>query len=154
MFQFPASPPYTLCIHVYVPELLSQVGFPIRTSVGQRLFAPNHSFSQLVASFIGFRCQGIHPVLLVTWPFIFELSWFFVCFVFSSPISWLFSFLSWYVVVFLWYCSAIAWCNYPFYISFSDIHYSVFNVQWWFQNHHGGLEWNRTIDLTLIRRAL
>ena len=44
---------------------LPQVGFPIRTSTDRWLFAPPRSFSQLVASFIGFWCQGIHPMLLV-----------------------------------------------------------------------------------------
>ena len=55
----------TLCIHVQVPEHLPQVGFPIRKSTGQWLFAPHRSFSQLIASFIGFWCQGIHPMLLL-----------------------------------------------------------------------------------------
>ena len=40
-------------------------GFPIRISTGQWLFAPLRSFSQLITSFIGFWCQGIHPMLLV-----------------------------------------------------------------------------------------
>ena len=68
MFQFPTSPPCTLWIHVQVTELLSLPGFPIRTSVLHRLFAPSHSFSQLVTSFFGSWCQGIHPTLLVAWP--------------------------------------------------------------------------------------
>ena len=44
---------------------LRQVGFPIRTSQDQRLFAAPLSFSQLATSFIGFRCQGIRPMLLL-----------------------------------------------------------------------------------------
>ena len=67
MFQFTASPPHTLCIHVCVPDCLHQVGSPIRISTGQWLFAPLRSFSQLVASFFGFWCQGIHPMLLLAW---------------------------------------------------------------------------------------
>ena len=35
-------------------------GCPIRTSVDQRLFAPPHSFSQLIASFVVFESLGIH----------------------------------------------------------------------------------------------
>ena len=68
MFQFPAFTSYTLCIHVYVPEHLPQVGFPIRTSAGWWLFAPYRSFSQLATSFVGSWCQGIHPALFIAWP--------------------------------------------------------------------------------------
>ena len=39
-------------------------GFPIRISVDRWLFAPPRGFSQLVASFFGSQCQGIHPTLL------------------------------------------------------------------------------------------
>ncbi len=35
-------------------------GFPIRTPVDQRPFAPTHSFSQLTASFFASVCLGIH----------------------------------------------------------------------------------------------
>ena len=45
---------------------LLQVGSPIRTSAGHRIFAPNRSFSQLVTSFIGSQCQGIRLMLLIT----------------------------------------------------------------------------------------
>ena len=68
MFQFPASPSSTLWIHVQVLESLPQVGSPIRKSTGQRLFAPYRSLSQLVTSFIGSWCLGIHPMLLIAWP--------------------------------------------------------------------------------------
>ena len=64
-FSSPRLPPHTLCIHVRVPECLSQVGSPIRISAGLRLFAPLRSFSQLITSFFGFWCQGIHPMLLI-----------------------------------------------------------------------------------------
>ena len=37
------------------------MGFPIRKSPDQWIFAPPRSFSQLVTSFIGSQCQGIHP---------------------------------------------------------------------------------------------
>ena len=43
----------------------SQAGFPIRISPDRWLFAPPRSFSQLITSFIGFRCQGIHPTLFL-----------------------------------------------------------------------------------------
>ena len=56
-------------------ELLSLPGFPIRKSVYHRLFAPTHSLSQLVTSFVGSWCQGIHPTLLVAWPFRSIIYW-------------------------------------------------------------------------------
>ena len=42
----------------------AHVGFPIQRSAGRRIFAPCRSLSQLIASFIGSQCQGIHPALL------------------------------------------------------------------------------------------
>ena len=47
--------------------ILHREGFPIRKSVGQSLFAAHHSLSQLVTSFIGSWCQGIHLTLLFAW---------------------------------------------------------------------------------------
>ena len=43
-----------------------QVGSPIRTSAGSRIFAPHRSFSQLVTSFFGSQCQGIRLMLFFT----------------------------------------------------------------------------------------
>ena len=45
---------------------LLQLGFPIRKSPDQKLFASPRSLSQLTTSFIDFTCQGIHHMLLVT----------------------------------------------------------------------------------------
>ena len=44
---------------------LTHVGFPIRTSPGQSLFAAHRSFSQLTTSFIDTCRQGIHRTPLV-----------------------------------------------------------------------------------------
>ena len=41
------------------------VGSPIRISTDQRIFAPPRGFSQLITSFIGSQCLGIHPVLFI-----------------------------------------------------------------------------------------
>ena len=38
-------------------------GFPIQKSPDQWIFAPPRSFSQLITSFFGSQCQGIHPTL-------------------------------------------------------------------------------------------
>ena len=43
---------------------LPQPGSPIRKSPDQSPFAAPRSFSQLIASFIGNQCHGIHPALL------------------------------------------------------------------------------------------
>ena len=43
---------------------LPQSGFPIRISPDQCLLAAPRSLSQLIASFIGNQCPGIHPALL------------------------------------------------------------------------------------------
>ena len=42
---------------------LPQPGSPIRKSPDQSLFAAPRSLSQLIASFIGNQCHGIHPAL-------------------------------------------------------------------------------------------
>ncbi len=68
MFQFPAYPLNKLFIHSLILGHLPQVGFPIRKSTDRKLFAPPRSLSQLVASFIGSWCQGIHPAPLKAWP--------------------------------------------------------------------------------------
>ena len=44
---------------------LLQLSSLIRTSAGQRIFAPYRSFSQLVTSFFGSQCQGIRLVLFL-----------------------------------------------------------------------------------------
>jgi hypothetical protein len=44
--------------------LASEVGFPIRKSAGQRLFAPHRSLSQRTTSFIASCHQGIHEMPL------------------------------------------------------------------------------------------
>ena len=38
-----------------------QPGSPIQRSTDQCLFAAPRGFSQLITSFIGSQCQGIHP---------------------------------------------------------------------------------------------
>ncbi len=44
-------------------QALPWPGFPIRRSVDHCLLAANHGFSQLIASFFGNQCLGIHPAL-------------------------------------------------------------------------------------------
>ena len=67
MFQFSGFPPFH---YGFMKRYLwsSQVGFPIQKSPDQRIFAPPRSFSQLITSFIGSQCQGIHPAPFSAWP--------------------------------------------------------------------------------------
>lgn len=67
MFHFPAFPPHTLCIQMWVTRhhacWVSPFGHPRITA---RLAAPR-GLSQPPTSFIGSWCQGIHRVLLHTY---------------------------------------------------------------------------------------
>ena len=67
MFQFPGFPSAHYGF-MYGYAGSSRVGFPIRISPDRWIFAPPRSFSQLVTSFIGSQCQGIHPA-----PFMLDL---------------------------------------------------------------------------------
>jgi hypothetical protein len=68
MFHFPTFPPTALYIQAEVTghdsSRVSPFGHPWITA---RLPAPQ-GFSQAPTSFIGFWCQGIHRVPLLTWP--------------------------------------------------------------------------------------
>ena len=64
MFQFSGFPPYDYGFIIRYMRC-AHVGFPIRISADHRIFAPPRSFSQLVTSFFGSQCQGIHPALFL-----------------------------------------------------------------------------------------
>ena len=63
-----SSPGLPLTSYVFTCKYLrsAQVGFPIRISPDQRLFATPRSISVLIPSFIGSWCLGIRPMLLIT----------------------------------------------------------------------------------------
>ena len=66
MFQFSGFP----SIHygfMYGSQVLHLRGFPIRKSADRSLFAAPRSLSQLVTSFVGSWCQGIHLMLFLAW---------------------------------------------------------------------------------------
>ena len=60
MFQFPTFAPNLSSVSGSLPT-----GFPIRTSAGQRAFAPHRGFSQLVTSFIASESHRHPPCALV-----------------------------------------------------------------------------------------
>ena len=70
MFQFPGFTFIKLCIHFTIHGV-SHVSFLIRKSSDLWLCASTRSLSQLIASFIGSWCQGIHHTPFVAWPFKF-----------------------------------------------------------------------------------
>ena len=64
-FSSPRSLPIHYFTHVWINQLLPDLSFLIRTSMGQWIFAPYHGFSQLITSFFGSWCLGILPTLFV-----------------------------------------------------------------------------------------
>ena len=54
--------------------VLHHGGFPIRKSTDQSPFAAPRSLSQLVTSFVGSWCQGIHLMLFFAWTSFFRFS--------------------------------------------------------------------------------
>ena len=66
MFQFPSFPSCTYVFSTW-SQALRLRGSPIRTSADRGLFAAPRSLSQLVASFVGSWCQGIHLMLFIAW---------------------------------------------------------------------------------------
>ena len=65
MFQFPSFASQGLCVQPRDTAGLPAVGFPIRKSPDQRVFAAPRGLSQLTTSFFALRRQGIHHVPLV-----------------------------------------------------------------------------------------
>ena len=59
----PRIPMYSVYVYQAFPWQSSLIRIPADRS----LFAAPRSFSQLIASFFGFWCQGIHPVLFLAW---------------------------------------------------------------------------------------
>ena len=72
MFQFGRFPTYTYVFSIRF-TVLHRECFHIRISADRSSFAAPRSFSQLVTSFIGSWCQGIHLMLLFTWTFLLVL---------------------------------------------------------------------------------
>ena len=64
MFQFRRFPAAHYGF-MYSRCRFSAAGFPIQRSADHRIFAPTRGLSQLVTSFIGSQCQGIHPTLFL-----------------------------------------------------------------------------------------
>ena len=62
--SLPRVPSYEPMDSVHGDWALPQPGSPIRRSPDHRLLAAPRSFSQLIASFFGNQCPGIHPALL------------------------------------------------------------------------------------------
>ena len=66
MFQFPSFPSCTYVFSTW-SQALRLRGSPIRKSADRGLFAAPRGLSQLVTSFVGSWCQGIHLMLFIAW---------------------------------------------------------------------------------------
>ena len=62
--SLPRVPSYETIDSSHGDCALPQPGSPIRIPMDQCLLAAPHGFSQLIASFVGNQCPGIHPALL------------------------------------------------------------------------------------------
>ena len=62
MFQFGGFPPHGYGFTLRYRRI-TPVGFPIQISADHLVFANPRRFSQLITSFFGSQCLGIHPVL-------------------------------------------------------------------------------------------
>ena len=164
---------------MYSLNVTQCVGFPIRKSPDRSLFAAPRGLSQLVTSFIGSWCQGIRPVLFFAWTsYLYSLfselleflrkqdkfsHWkgFFLFVSLVSTFRWnciasfdaftlfgktqlISQFCPLLSVRFLLILSKFLWI-------FSSIRLSSFMCRGFPTGRSG---WTRTIDLTLIRRAL
>ena len=180
MFQFPGFPALTYgfsqCCMV-----LHHACFHIRRSADRSLFAAPRSLSQLVTSFIGSWCQGIHLTLLFAWTsytiysVLLELSEFLLnmnkhiqgsLFLFAIKRFILYTCSS---STFRWNCTFPLIClerqiilMFVLFCSFllKSFFYSVVNDLLLlteprdFACHAGRSGWTRTIDLSVISRVL
>ena len=159
MFQFRRFPSIRYGL-AYGCMRYAHTGFPIQTSADQWIFAPPRSFSQLITSFIGSQCQGIHPALFFAWPVTVSIA-----FETGSAFLKAFQLLNNYVYVWLFvqiisfdiFCSRMSWLKYHRYF------FSILSV-WSFQctlasytvlcfwpNGDGEI---RTLDPLLARQVL
>ena len=82
-FSSAGIPPLYYFIHITVTGYESGRVSTFGNLRVKRIFAPNRSLSQLITSFVGNWCQGIHPTLFIAWP----------CFgIYSIRIIWVFFF--------------------------------------------------------------
>ena len=181
MFQFPSFPTngYVFTVRSLI---LHQGGSPIRKSAGRSLFTAHRSLSQLVTSFIGSWCQGIHLTLFFAWTYIFgsRIKFSFELLEFRKQIRFLLvthwkSFLCSFRNLECFFHLAVKLYFFTLYwkdlsnlffkiksVLFLSVRftlqYTLFGFQWTYFVKPFGFTgrpgWTRTIDLTLIRRAL
>ena len=170
-----AVPLHTLWIHVWMHELL-HADCSIRKSADQSLFAAPRSLSQLTTSFFGSQCQGIHSALFFALPFVLygsSQNFRFLTRCSFLPDILVFTFMSFLLTrsftlhfCFFMFCfQAAFFCPFPrtdinrqlllylliFALAARHLLSKAFPD---FFEISGGHKWTRTIDLTLIRRAL
>ncbi len=72
MFQFPSFASLDLCIQLRIIAHYGNWVPPFRDPRIKACLAAPRGLSQLATSFIAFRRQGIHRLLLVAWPYIYS----------------------------------------------------------------------------------
>ena len=135
MFQFGRFPSVTY-VFSYGSTVLHRRGCPIRKSAGQRLFPSNRGLSQVITSFVGSQCQGIHLTLFFAWTA--------VCyspFTLSSSLG-IFSFFAWasQIIVFG------LWIKRPFWFYNSRF----LSTRWAFTHLRTKLFWSFSTPPTLV----
>ena len=124
----------------------------IRKSADQCVLTTPRSLSQLITSFIGSQCQGIRPALLLALPFVS-----------CSEFSWLLNqiLVVFYPIIFIIVLTrsiliCITFALFSFQVASVLLRTDFSNKSLCYSNLPliGGHKWTRTIDLTLIRRAL
>ena len=172
MFQFTAFPSVYYGF-IYGWQRFALPGFPIRTSTGCRLFAPNRGFSQLTASFFGSSRQGILPMLLFAWFSCFIWNDFalsvMICEDHHKRLFRMWSFLLCLVFKVLWFSNSTSFsgsmtcARFASRISMETTRFELVtpclqgrcSPSWATPPlNFPGSKWTRTTDLTLIRRAL
>ena len=175
MFQFRRFPSYTYWFSIWCMSF-THADCSIRKSADQFMLADTRSFSQLTTSFIGSQCQGILPALLLAWPFwimsnpgfcnncsSFRFLWMlptdkrliYLLFVVFPHLHYFYSYSIFKVPG---TPTALAYSN-KFRSSAKRLRAASRHRKTWVTASHfheccTGHKWTRTIDLTLIRRAL
>ena len=115
--------------------ILHHGGFPIRKSAGHWIFAPNRSLSQLVTSFVGSWCQGIHLMLFLAWTSCISLLQHLIAFEFRN---WLFEVFIFYTVFAFLAKSVVLHlkrknlCYFKVFLNYLSVRFrfSLFGFQW------------------------
>ena len=166
MFQFRRFPSYTYLIQ-YMMYVHTHTDCSIRKSADQFILADPRSLSQLVTSFVGSWCQGIHLMLFLAWTSFVLFS----CLSFANNFVTMKKLFRFYVFrldsfesrLNCSFFTTISWKTFylTLFLKSQNYLFVFFFIQFpmTFLSSNtiallGGLKWSRTTDLMLIRHAL